>query len=87
MTTSTGDEIQLIPLGSAYLCGDCNTIGNDSRECHACRSTGLITLAISLGGAGGPRIRLTKARGVVERAGEEFYRPQNRPWTIRLASG
>ena len=32
-------EIQLIPLRNAYICFNCETIGNDSRLCFACGST------------------------------------------------
>jgi|SRR5579863_2334268 len=34
-----------IPLGSAYLCQDCNSIGNCARQCPACASEVLMSLA------------------------------------------
>jgi hypothetical protein len=37
--------MQHIPLESAYLCPDCNSIGNNSRSCPACASTVLMSLA------------------------------------------
>jgi RNA polymerase subunit RPABC4/transcription elongation factor Spt4 len=37
--------MQHIPLKSAYLCPDCDSIGNNSESCPACASTGLMNLA------------------------------------------
>lgn len=37
-----------IPLGSAYLCLDCNAVGNQSRSCPACASEALISIAAVL---------------------------------------
>jgi hypothetical protein len=37
-----------IPLMSAYLCQDCNCIGNSSRQCPACASEVLMNLATVL---------------------------------------
>ncbi len=34
-----------IPLESAYLCQDCNCVGNSSRQCPACASEVLMSLA------------------------------------------
>jgi hypothetical protein len=43
---STPIKMQLhIPLTSAYLCQDCNCIGNCSRQCPACASAALMNLA------------------------------------------
>jgi hypothetical protein len=41
-------SLQSIPLASAYLCPDCNLIGNCSRQCPACASAVLIGLACVL---------------------------------------
>jgi DNA-directed RNA polymerase subunit RPC12/RpoP len=38
-------KMQHIPIGSAYLCADCNAIGNNSTRCPACASTVLMNLA------------------------------------------
>jgi hypothetical protein len=38
-------KLQQIPLKSAYLCPDCNTIGNSSRQCPACACEVLLSLA------------------------------------------
>jgi hypothetical protein len=38
-------KLQHIPLKSAYLCQDCNAIGNSSRRCPACASEVLLSLA------------------------------------------
>lgn len=65
MTTSTGTEVQLIPIVLAYLCGECSTIGNDSRECRACGCSGLVTLAVALG-CSSPRAKVRPA--------DSFYR-------------
>ncbi len=37
--------LQHIPLTSAYLCQDCNCVGNCSRQCPACASEVLLGLA------------------------------------------
>ncbi len=37
--------LQHIPLASAYLCQDCNSIGNCARQCPACASEVLMSLA------------------------------------------
>ncbi len=36
---------QHIPLRSAYLCQDCESVGNSSAQCPACASTALLGLA------------------------------------------
>jgi len=36
------------PLDSAYLCQDCNSVGNNSRTCPACASAVLMSLATVL---------------------------------------
>ena len=41
-------NLQYIPLKSAYLCQDCNAIGNSSRQCPACASEVLLSLAVVL---------------------------------------
>ncbi len=38
-------SMQHIPLASAYLCQDCNCVGNCSMQCPACASEALIGLA------------------------------------------
>lgn len=37
-----------IPLASAYLCQDCNSVGNCAMQCPACASTVLLNLAAVL---------------------------------------
>jgi hypothetical protein len=37
--------MQLIPLSSAYLCQDCNCVGNNANQCPACASAALLGLA------------------------------------------
>jgi len=37
--------MQHIPLKSAYLCQDCNSIGNCAEQCPACASIVLMNLA------------------------------------------
>jgi ferredoxin len=37
-----------IPLTSAYLCQDCNSVGNCSTQCPACASTALMNLSTVL---------------------------------------
>jgi len=36
------------PLESAYLCQDCNAVGNNARECPACASKVLMGLSAVL---------------------------------------
>jgi len=40
--------LQHIPLTSAYLCQDCNSIGNCARQCPACASEVLLSLSAVL---------------------------------------
>ncbi len=40
--------LQHVPLISAYLCPDCNAIGNSSMQCPACASEVLLSLAAVL---------------------------------------
>jgi ribosomal protein S27AE len=40
--------MQYFPLKSAYLCQDCNSVGNSSRQCPACASGVLMGLAAVL---------------------------------------
>ena len=40
--------LQHVPLKSAYLCPDCNAIGNSSTQCPACASEVLLSLALVL---------------------------------------
>lgn len=42
MATATAS---LIPLSAAYLCVDCSCIGDDSRQCWACTSEVVMSLA------------------------------------------
>ncbi len=42
MTSAT---LQHIPLNSAYLCQDCDAVGNSSIQCPACASEVLMGLA------------------------------------------
>jgi hypothetical protein len=37
--------MQHIPLTGAYLCQDCNSVGNSAMNCPACASTVLLGLA------------------------------------------
>jgi ferredoxin len=38
-------NMQHIPLSSAYLCQDCNSVGNCARQCPACASSVLMNLS------------------------------------------
>lgn len=40
--------LQHIPLASAYLCQDCNSIGNCANQCPACASEVLMSLSVVL---------------------------------------
>jgi hypothetical protein len=61
---------QYFPLTSAYLCQDCNSIGNNSMRCLACASDVLM----SLGGVLNPQ----HASKSMNRSHSEFslWRPQ-----------
>jgi hypothetical protein len=37
------------PLNSAYLCQDCDTVGNSATQCPACASQALMGLAVVFG--------------------------------------
>ena len=41
----TYSSMQLIPLSSAYLCQDCNCVGNNPKQCPGCASSALLGLA------------------------------------------
>lgn len=41
-------SMQHIPLRTAYLCQDCNSIGNNAHDCPACASSSLMSLACVL---------------------------------------
>jgi hypothetical protein len=41
----TRDAMQHIPLTGAYLCQDCNAVGNSAMNCPACASTVLLGLS------------------------------------------
>ena len=40
--------LQYIPLTSAYLCQDCDCVGNSASYCPACASSALLNLACVL---------------------------------------
>ena len=44
-SSMTRDRLNHIPLNSAYLCLDCDAVGNSSMRCPACASEVLIGLA------------------------------------------
>ena len=44
----TSPSMQHIALASAYLCPNCNSIGNWSVRCPACASSALLSLATIL---------------------------------------
>jgi hypothetical protein len=41
-------SLQHIPLASAYLCPNCSSVGNSSKQCPACASPFLLSLAAVL---------------------------------------
>jgi hypothetical protein len=41
-------RLQHFPLSNAYLCQDCNAIGNCANQCPACASEVLMSLAVIL---------------------------------------
>ena len=41
----TYDTMHYMPLNSAYLCQDCDSVGNCSMQCPACASQSLMGLA------------------------------------------
>jgi primosomal protein N' len=42
----TFDAQQYIPLAGAYLCQDCDSVGNSAMQCPACASEVLMSLAV-----------------------------------------
>ncbi len=44
----TYPKMQHFPLTFAYLCQDCNSVGNCSNQCPACASSALMALAAVL---------------------------------------
>jgi len=43
--TLTSDARQFIPLARAYLCQDCDSVGNNAMHCPSCASEVLMGLA------------------------------------------
>lgn len=48
MKTMTAPMLQHIPLRAAYLCQDCDSIGNSAVRCPACASEVLLGLSAVL---------------------------------------
>jgi hypothetical protein len=48
----TSPMLQHIPLTSAYLCQDCDCVGNSAIQCPACASTALLGLSCVLNRTG-----------------------------------
>jgi len=46
--TMTRGPLQHIPLAAAYLCQDCDAVGNCAMHCPACASRVLMSLAVVL---------------------------------------
>jgi hypothetical protein len=44
----TRSNMQHIPLTGAYLCPDCNSVGNCAMSCPACASTVVLSLSVVL---------------------------------------
>ena len=44
----TTEILQHFPLNNAYLCQDCDTIGNNAVRCPACASDALMVLEVVL---------------------------------------
>ena len=45
MTAEKVSEMQHIPLKAAYLCSDCETVGNCANRCPACACESVMSLA------------------------------------------
>jgi hypothetical protein len=45
MKTMASEPRQYFPLAKAYLCQDCDSVGNNSMRCPACASQVLLGLA------------------------------------------
>lgn len=46
--TSAKKMLEHFPLKSAFLCQDCNCVGNSSIQCPGCASSALLSLAVVL---------------------------------------
>jgi hypothetical protein len=55
-------SMQHIPLANAYLCQDCNCVGNCSVQCPACASEALMGLAGVLNRKTEERVQVTYMR-------------------------
>jgi len=55
-------SMQHIPLTSAYLCQDCNSVGNNAMHCPACASEALMGLAGVLNRQVEERVQLNYTR-------------------------
>lgn len=45
MTAQRREDLQHIPLDSAYLCADCHMVSNSSLRCPACAGESIMGLA------------------------------------------
>jgi RNA polymerase subunit RPABC4/transcription elongation factor Spt4 len=59
-------SMQHMPLTSAYLCQDCNCVGNNAMQCPACASTALMGLAAILNREEEVHMSVTSARILVQ---------------------
>jgi hypothetical protein len=59
-------SMQHMPLTSAYLCQDCNCVGNNAMQCPACASTALMGLAAILNREEEVRMPMTSVRVLVQ---------------------
>ena len=59
-------SMQHMPLTSAYLCQDCNCVGNCAMQCPACASTALMGLAAVLDRAEEQSVEMNNRRSWVQ---------------------
>jgi len=59
-------SMQHMPLTSAYLCQDCNCVGNNAMQCPACASTALMGLAGILNREEEQRVRISSPRLLIQ---------------------
>lgn len=81
------------PLTSAYICGNCDAVGNSSTECPSCGSNSLHSLAKQLGGdvgemSLGPNAK-PKAGSIFKKAyvahvpGHKNSEGESAPWVVK----
>ncbi len=79
-------HMQHIPLASAYLCPDCNCIGNCAGQCPACASPVLLALANVLDREPAREPVLAYTHNIYRSARRRAFLVPERPRAVRMGT-